>query len=186
MLFQSACPLRGTTVNRDEPQRNHGISIRVPLAGARQGPSPVHPDAGSISIRVPLAGHDPQRTGTPSWGRDFNPRAPCGARPISAPPPPRRSYFNPRAPCGARHDGGGKVGLAATISIRVPLAGHDCRANVCHPQDHHFNPRAPCGARPGRTAGADGGDEHISIRVPLAGHDGKKAQRLLCIFVKTG
>ena len=26
----------------------------------------------------------------------------------------------------------------------------------------------------------------ISIHVPLAGHDCKKAQRLLCIFVKTG
>ncbi len=48
------------------------------------------------------------------------------------------------------------------ISIRVPLAGHD---------DHQIAP-------PHR--------RKISIRVPLAGHDGKKAQRLLCIFVKTG
>ena len=48
------------------------------------------------------------------------------------------------------------------ISIHVPLAGHDSLAN--------------------QQADARG----ISIHVPLAGHDCKKAQRLLCIFVKTG
>ena len=57
---------------------------------------------------------------------NFNPRAPCGARPsISAVTVCRSTYFNPRAPCGARR----RFGRHA--------AGRG-----------HFNPRAPCGARP--------------------------------------
>ena len=48
------------------------------------------------------------------------------------------------------------------ISIRMPLAGHDISVTYDT-----------------RIIG-------ISIRMPLAGHDSKKAQRLLCIFVKTG
>ncbi len=56
----------------------------------------------------------------------------------------------------------GVLMAAMDISIHVPLAGHD---------DH------PAAQRRIRA---------ISIHVPLAGHDGKKAQRLLCIFVKTG
>ena len=57
--------------------------------------------------------------------RNFNPRAPCGARRNH----PKMAYqlpfhFNPRAPCGAR----------------LPKATEN-KANK------HFNPRAPCGAR---------------------------------------
>ena len=48
------------------------------------------------------------------------------------------------------------------ISIHVPLAGHDYSLK------------------------SFGDGLRISIHVPLAGHDCKKAQRLLCIFVKTG
>ena len=49
------------------------------------------------------------------------------------------------------------------ISIHVPLAGHD--------YERWYLAVLVLG---------------ISIHVPLAGHDCKKAQRLLCIFVKTG
>ena len=76
--------------------------------------------------------------------------------------------FNPRAPCGARPPVVGKKYLI-TISIHVPRAGHDIRR--CHSLNYHpisihvpraghdfapsfarlygayFNPRAPCGAR---------------------------------------
>ena len=81
--------------------------------------------------------------------KDFNPRAPCGARPPSPDPGPPRSakfqstrpmrgatqtvysdfyklhYFNPRAPCGAR--------LPFAICVLFKPV--------------NFNPRAPCGAR---------------------------------------
>ena len=54
----------------------------------------------------------------------FNPRAPCGARPMALAIPGAPSNFNPRAPCGARL--AGKVLCCCWI---------------------YFNPRAPCGAR---------------------------------------
>ena len=57
--------------------------------------------------------------------RHFNPRAPCGARLIISSVMETPRYFNPRAPCGARlHDADGRKGGS------------------------YFNPRAPCGARP--------------------------------------
>ena len=101
-----------------------------------------------ISTHAPLAGRD-------FWGRlhrgcltNFNPRAPCGARPAPhfggvfskkfQPPRPLRGAtnlacglcgknknFNPRAPCGARP---------------TPTRSQCCR-------NGNFNPRAPCGAR---------------------------------------
>ena len=101
-----------------------------------------------ISTHAPLAGRDLESCKISALIDDFNPRAPCGARPESsriaveefhisthAPLAGRdrskvlRFYpyrdFNPRAPCGARLcfsvKGGGEV--------------------------NNFNPRAPCGAR---------------------------------------
>ena len=79
---------------------------------------------------------------------DFNPRAPCGARPWTAvwrtassafqstrpvrgattsspPTPPRRPYFNPRAPCGARLTRPHPAACRGGISIHAPRAGRD-------------------------------------------------------------
>ena len=55
-----------------------------------------------ISTHAPLAGRDAGRVNRGAVRRDFNPRAPCGARLRAAPPPCRGRDFNPRAPCGAR------------------------------------------------------------------------------------
>ena len=110
-----------------------------------------------------------------SCQKDFNPRAPCGARqhlrPFS-----RRSYnFNPRAPCGARlMDQAAAAGnnefqstrpvWGATIktrqlvsqqiiSIHAPRVGRDDTETLDTEQCRNFNPRAPCGARPGDDGG---------------------------------
>ena len=116
-----------------------GISIHVPLAG-HDTISDIFIDLLDISIHVPLAGHDDAKEVIIAAKADFNPRAPCGARPRQRFQHPAQDYFNPRAPCGAR-----LLPLLYMID-----------------------------------------DVEISIHVPLAGHDCKKAQRLLCIFVKTG
>ena len=116
----------------------------------------------------------------------FNPRAPCGARPVSLPARRRHANFNPRAPCGARQ-------------CRHPLrSGH-----------RYFNPRAPCGARldvldlsdltpefqstrPLRGATCCCGfnrrlDAIISIHAPLAGRDNERLflVTILIIFQST-
>ena len=122
------------------------ISTHAPLAGRDAGL--VHRlSALDISTHAPLAGRDAQFDRMIDRQIHFNPRAPCGARPLPNPlrPKPKRfqptrplrgatilwhcyfansHYFNPRAPCGARRQSGG----------------------ICF-MEVDFNPRAPCGAR---------------------------------------
>ena len=123
------------------------ISTHAPLAG-RDHNAVDRSHNVLISTHAPLAGRD-------FWGRlhrgcltNFNPRAPCGARPAPhfggvfskkfQPTRPLRGAtnlscglcgknknFNPRAPCGARP---------------TPTRSQCCR-------NGNFNPRAPCGAR---------------------------------------
>ena len=105
-----------------------------------------------------------------SW-KNFNPRAPCGARlgggiriTFSA------LNFNPRAPCGARLQTMTMTACRLIISTHAPLAGRDvgqtyriALSTIFQPTRPlrgatwllvlilcfllYFNPRAPCGAR---------------------------------------
>ena len=79
-----------------------------------------------ISIHAPRVGRDTRRPPRSATAADFNPRAPCGARPdaqgcVCA----AVRNFNPRAPCGARP--GGRAGGAgySAISIHAPRVGRD-------------------------------------------------------------
>ena len=58
--------------------------------------------------------------------RNFNPRAPCGAR-LWVPRPRKNSQrnFNPRAPCGARLYGVSSHLVHVCISIHAPRVGRD-------------------------------------------------------------
>ena len=57
---------------------------------------------------------------------NFNPRAPCGARPFPAAADfAAVSNFNPRAPCGARLDNLALLKGVTRISIHAPHAGRD-------------------------------------------------------------
>ena len=101
---------------------------------------------------------------------DFNPRAPCGARPrltcykqicykFQSTRPVWGAtiwiftkaifsrYFNPRAPCGARRSGTRLHRRAGFISIHAPRVGRDYISALRARFGCHFNPRAPCGAR---------------------------------------
>ena len=103
--------------------------------------------------------------------------------------------FNPRAPCGARPQQAGRRKRLHPISIHAPRAGRDqavdtitkaiawkfqstrpvrgatgpLRGSRQH-QREHFNPRAPCGARRHGLHGSDG-RYAISIHAPRAGRD---------------
>ena len=102
-LFQPTRPLRGATGFDLVPVLIQPISTHAPLAGR---------DLTSASTnRVQLT--------------DFNPRAPCGARP-PAPEGPAQNI---------------------TISTHAPLAGRDFWLRCYAAGRLHFNPRAPCGAR---------------------------------------
>ena len=128
--FQSTRPLRGATLPspnaltitsdfnprapcgaRPTPRRPRlsggTFQSTRPLRGATLG-DVVCADIGFISIHAPLAGRDSPNTPDKIHARNFNPRAPCGARHPSRPRPPIACrYFNPRAPCGARRQRAG-------------------------------------------------------------------------------
>ena len=149
------------------------ISIHVPLAG-HDLYAVARGRAADISIHVPLAGHDPCSKWFLDGHRNFNPRAPCGARHEINVFMSVNINFNPRAPCGARQ-------LRHTGSQWF----------------RHFNPRAPCGARRDGSVYVQCRNIFqstcplrgttllipayctatvISIHVPLAGHDGGRTR----------
>ena len=125
----------------------YAISIHAPRAGrdsrSRRGASPSVP----FQSTRPVRGATLASFAMPLSVLYFNPRAPCGARPVfllqrlatrkfQSTRPVRgatrrtellaafRRNFNPRAPCGARQSG---------LTCGIPSG--------------NFNPRAPCGAR---------------------------------------
>ena len=147
--FQSPRPLRGATSGKVVYHPQVRISTHAPLAGrdheqkvARKYSTKFQPtrplrgataglmhrlSAFDISTHAPLAGRDMQHTDLINKDKDFNPRAPCGARRKEIAKGSLSScHFNPRAPCGARR-------LWVRLKIRI---------------NRNFNPRAPCGARP--------------------------------------
>ena len=79
-----------------------------------------------ISTHAPLAGRDRLECSTPISSINFNPRAPCGAR-------PRRDL---------------PTTVTFIISTHAPLAGRDSPHSLSLLYRYDFNPRAPCGARP--------------------------------------
>ena len=145
--FQSAHPVRGATAVPAWWQLHTAISIHAPRAGcdmagagaldiAAQFQS-THPVRGATMDKAAAAGNNEFQSTRPVWGatpsykphyvwsyEDFNPRAPCGARPLLLAISLASCNFNPRAPCGAR-----------------PRRGN------CPCCKQYFNPRAPCGAR---------------------------------------
>ena len=180
--FQSTRPLRGATPAHVKPLLIDLFQSTRPLRGATI-PRTSTSDKYVISIHAPLAGRDLMTSPRRSASSHFNPRAPCGARPVAR---------------GPYH------GLYI-ISIHAPLAGRDV-ARLAERMDRtYFNPRAPCGARqqavrysvsyisfqstrPLRGATRDlvgcSGRVGISIHAPLAGRDrpGSALQSPCCYF----
>ena len=79
-IFQPTRPLRGATAIRTICKADEPFQPTRPLRGATRSKS-------FLQLRF----------------KNFNPRAPCGARPVLHKGCKTRENFNPRAPCGARH-----------------------------------------------------------------------------------
>ena len=170
-LFQPTCLLRGATI---------GYACR---AGVLE-----------ISTHAPLAGRDPQLLKLEILLSDFNPRAPCGARPVPGvfgntgnlfqPTRPLRGatlcagqrrcifvYFNPRAPCGARRAAPLWRTVCRIFQPTRPLRGATAD-RVAHLRAGLISTHAPLA---GRDACARSDTEHITIstHAPLAGRDNR-------------
>ena len=127
-LISTHAPLAGRDVVVKRRGHCLNISTHAPLAG-RDGGKASDYDKFQISTHAPLAGRDLEPPTVVPAENDFNPRAPCGARPFFCFWLSLFANFNPRAPCGAR--------LLLLLRLYFLLT--------------NFNPRAPCGARPKRT-----------------------------------
>ena len=139
-------PLAGSDTTGDsKPPETRGFQSTLPLRGATSG----HQQSlllFAISIHAPLAGSDCNPHRLSWWRLNFNPRSPCGERPV---------VF--------------EEVQELSISIHAPLAGSDRPGFSGAPGRNHFNPRSPCGERQEEvTTGSPGG---ISIHAPLAGSD---------------
>ena len=121
--FQPTRPLRGATMSRYEDFFRALFQPTRPLRGATRGPSDEGFGQRGISTHAPLAGRDPSAPISLSCRTNFNPRAPCGARPRARCGSRATCNFNPRAPCGARPKGAIRYGGALLFQPTRPLRG---------------------------------------------------------------
>ena len=153
---------RGRTGFRDVPTRFQptrplrGATPWGPKRGKRSRFQPTRPLRGATVRDRRVGGQDV----------NFNPRAPCGARPMQQPmsqpvqqfqptrplrgatsylPTKQRfcRYFNPRAPCGARHERPEETADAVRISTHAPLAGRDSCWPCAAAASSTFQPTRP-------------------------------------------
>ena len=99
--FQSTRPMRGATLAPLLHCLRIYVSIHAPHAG-RDTILTFPASAAAVSIHAPHAGRDAFCYMEEGDLLCFNPRAPCGARLLSATCRVNYTGFNPRAPCGAR------------------------------------------------------------------------------------
>ena len=123
--FQSTRPLRGATASASADLIVPLFQSTHPLRGATKKATQVQP-ARRISIHAPLAGRDERGLPTDRAGS---------------------KDFNPRAPCGARRQRKGTAACARKFQSTRPLRGATSALPPFSTAPHYFNPRAPCGAR---------------------------------------
>ena len=138
----------------------------------------------TISTHAPLAGRD--RDADPVVRRDgayFNPRAPCGARPVFKSVVDRDAQFQPTRPLRGATEVAALGADAVAISTHAPLAGRDSTRS---------SPRSTSGiSTHAPLAGRDAIDAEgkptawISTHAPLAGRDSKSVQITMHIFAIT-
>ena len=102
---------------------------------------------------------------------DFNPRAPCGARPARCTKSLRASQISIHAPRMGRDLSEFAARYGYTISIHAPRMGRDAAPAARWRAKHDFNPRAPYGARHSGVSDKAGA-QAISIHAPRMGRDG--------------
>ena len=120
-------PHVGRDIQWERAMRAHlKISIHAPHAGRDNPKTQRFNQISRFQSTRPVRGATGTRLPPRYSGRYFNPRAPCGARPLhgtSFHKMPR--YFNPRAPCGARPMTKEALLQYKDISIHAPRAGRD-------------------------------------------------------------
>ena len=147
-IFQSTRPMRGATNCFKSSGFDKGISIHAPHAGRdHQGVCPLQSHS-CISIHATHAGRDQDGKRYVSQGKNFNPRAPCGARRNRPEGWTEQEIFQSTRPMRGATISILSMSSKGIISIHAPHAGRD-------PERHE---------RPIK-------NEFISIHAPHAGRD---------------
>ena len=173
LLFQSTRPVRGATRRAMYGMRSWLFQSTRPVRGATLKGA----DTASctrVSIHAPRAGRDPCSTARNTHVPRFNPRAPCGARPVGAGEPLRQMEFQSTRPVRGATARCPVDSFPQRVSIHAPRAGRDHRRAAAVADIRGFNPRAPCGARrPQERFSAP--THRVSIHAPRAGRDTESA-----------
>ena len=148
-MFQSTRPVRGATSERRSCSSNGRFQSTRPVRGATFAAGRIRVLI-SVSIHAPRAGRDGTTDPSTTGLMCFNPRAPCGARPMAMGHTVSFPVFQSTRPVRGATRFQCHFWLLGGVSIHAPRAGrdHGC-SHLPHPY-RCFNPRAPCGARPCR------------------------------------
>ena len=122
--FQSTRPMRGATCDLSCSRQSRSVTIPAPHGGRDEAEHRGVP---------PAAG--------------FNPRAPCGARPMTLPFSPSAQRFQSTRPMRGATGRRDEAARLEGVSIHAPHAGRDFIPPSFGGRNKSFNPRAPCGAR---------------------------------------
>ena len=124
--------MRGATNDAPRIPASQGVSIHAPRVG-RDLCHNVLRVVRLVSIHAPRVGRDCPGLRETALSKRFNPRAPCGARRVSAPANPLTFAFQSTRPM--RGATGCAVGfdVPVSVSIHAPHAGRDCRMIVSEP-----------------------------------------------------
>ena len=125
-LFQSSRPIRGATDYAQTAKGRPLFQSTRPVRGATVNVKLIMAVI-LISILAPRAGRDCNASAKKDLLKNFNPRAPCGARHLSGGMLLYNQDFNPRAPCRARQPCADIPSRYTEISILAPRAGRDVK-----------------------------------------------------------
>ena len=147
--FNPRPPCGGRRINLCQHHTRQWISIHAPRAGGDQKPPVMLKSEAEFQSTPPVRGATNWRRAAPSPWLYFNPRPPCGGRPLIVVRLLYAAHFNPRPPCGGRRRAEVTHWMPLPISIHAPRAGGDgVLVVVSDGGVRNFNPRPPCGGRP--------------------------------------
>ena len=169
-VFQSTLPVWGATAAPFLRHHKPAISIHAPRVGSDCRGS-VLAAVFCISIHAPRVGSDQRSPTTRPPTPNFNPRSPCGERPVASGFCAKMSKISIHAPRVGSDGTGATTADAAlefqstlpvwgatlhhvlpavcpAISIHAPRVGSDTSWNTSRATRTYFNPRSPCGERP--------------------------------------
>ena len=101
----------------------------------------------TISIHAPRVGSDSTNVRAVACSLDFNPRSPCGERPIRKFQRGDKRIFQSTLPVWGATEAKSQQLTDLDISIHAPRVGSDKALMEAYPDGQYFNPRSPCGER---------------------------------------